>query len=64
MQGEIISIQLEKGNKGLGITLATDSTNDGLFDGESFVYIKKLVAGSVAELSGRLKAGDRILTVS
>ena len=58
---------MEKGNKGLGITLATAETN-GAVDGGGFetpfVYIKKVVVGSVAEQSGRLKAGDRIVTVS
>lgn len=60
LKGEIISIQLEKGEKGLGITLASSSKDDP----EPFVYIKKLVPGSVAERNGRLHAGDRIISVS
>jgi len=50
---------LEKGDGGLGITLATDC-DDSI---EPFVYIKRLVPGSVAEQNGILKTGDRILTV-
>lgn len=58
--GEIILIQLEKGDKGLGITLATNNESST----EPFVYIKKLVPGSVADQNGRLRSGDRILSVN
>jgi len=57
--GEVTLVQLEKGPRGLGITLGTHNT-----DKEKYVYIKGIVSGSVAEESGRLCVGDRIVSIN
>ncbi|XP_047128653.1 tyrosine-protein phosphatase non-receptor type 13 isoform X1 [Hydra vulgaris] len=57
--GEVILVQLEKKESGLGLTLGSEN-----IDGESAIFIKKIVEGSVAEECGKLLVGDRLLCVN
>ena len=59
LQGEIILVQLEKDKNGLGITLG-----NGKEEGESFVFIKNVVKASIADVNGKLRIGDRLVSVS
>lgn len=55
----MILVQLEKGSKGLGITLGSGNDID-----SDYVFIKKIVPGSVAEENGQLRIRDRLICVS
>ena len=61
LQEEVILVQLEKDSRGLGITLATGTLSS---SDESFVFIRHILEGGVAEQNGQLKVGDRIVSVS
>lgn len=57
--GEVILVQLEKGSKGLGITLGSGNDID-----SDYVFIKKIVPGSVAEENGQLRIRDRLICIN
>ena len=51
------TVVLNRGNAGLGFNIVGG-------DGNSGIYISYIMAGGVADLSGQLHIGDRILSVS
>ena len=60
MQGEIILVQLEKGPKGLGMSLT--GNND--YGDTSGAFIANINPDGVAQRTGKLKKGDKLISVS
>lgn len=58
---EVFTVQLERGDRGLGLALVDGQTTPLNLSG---IYIKSLVPGSPAARCGRLRLGDRILAVN
>jgi len=58
----IIDIHLVKGCKGLGFSIAGGVGNQHIVD-DNGIYVTKIISGGAAAEDGKLKVGDRILTV-
>uniref|UniRef100_T1J4T3 Uncharacterized protein n=1 Tax=Strigamia maritima TaxID=126957 RepID=T1J4T3_STRMM len=58
----VVRIQLEKGNKGLGFSIAGGIGNQHI-PGENGIYVTKIMEGGAAHLDGRLVVGDKLLAV-
>ncbi|XP_020916558.2 tyrosine-protein phosphatase non-receptor type 13 isoform X2 [Exaiptasia diaphana] len=58
--GEVIKVELEKGPRGFGFSLAPPSSESQT----QGIFIKTISPGSVAEKDGRLQVGDQLLTVN
>jgi hypothetical protein len=61
---ETETIVLERGNQGLGFSIAGGTDNPHHADGDSAIYVTKLIPGGAAWSDGRLRANDAILQVS
>eukprot|EP00055_Hartaetosiga_balthica_P000575 m.136953 g.136953 ORF g.136953 m.136953 type:complete len:1199 (-) comp11084_c0_seq1:201-3797(-) len=59
---KLIEVNLNKGSGGLGITIA-GGLDQMVSPGDASVYITTIVENGVADRSGQLEAGDRILEV-
>ncbi|KAL5499359.1 hypothetical protein EMCRGX_G010758 [Ephydatia muelleri] len=57
------TIVLEKGGGGLGLSIAGGVDNPHI-DGHPGIFITKILPDTVAELDGRLRLGDQILSVN
>uniref|UniRef100_A0A914VAQ6 PDZ domain-containing protein n=2 Tax=Plectus sambesii TaxID=2011161 RepID=A0A914VAQ6_9BILA len=60
-QAEIVQISFHKGTGGIGLSIVAAQ---GIGDRDVGIYVKKVVAGSVADKDGRLEAGDQLLSVN
>jgi len=58
----IVEIDLTKGNKGLGFSIAGGSGNQHV-PGDNGIYITKIMDGGAAQLDGRLSVGDKLILV-
>jgi len=57
-------ILLERGNAGLGFSIAGGTDNPHLAGGDAAIYVTKLIPGGAAWADGRLRANDAILKVN
>jgi len=60
--GHVIEIELTKGNKGLGFSIAGGSGNQHI-PGDNGIYITKIMDGGAAQVDGRLQVGDKLVLV-
>lgn len=58
----VLEIELVKGNKGLGFSIAGGIGNQHV-PGDNGIYITKIMEGGAAHLDGRLQVGDKLLAV-
>ena len=58
----VIEIELTKGNKGLGFSIAGGSGNQHV-PGDNGIYITKIMDGGAAQMDGRLAVGDKLVVV-
>ncbi|XP_046454181.1 disks large 1 tumor suppressor protein-like isoform X3 [Daphnia pulex] len=58
----IVEIELCKGNKGLGFSIAGGSGNQHI-PGDNGIYITKIMDGGAAQVDGRLAVGDKLILV-
>ncbi|XP_005997202.1 disks large homolog 3 isoform X2 [Latimeria chalumnae] len=59
----IIEVNLMKGPKGLGFSIAGGIGNQHI-PGDNSIYITKIIEGGAAQKDGRLQTGDRLLAVN
>ncbi|KAK3586639.1 hypothetical protein CHS0354_024244 [Potamilus streckersoni] len=59
----IMEIELVKGNKGLGFSIAGGIGNQHI-PGDDGIFITKIIEGGAAEQDGRLAVGDRLIAVN
>ncbi|XP_053404132.1 disks large homolog 2-like isoform X2 [Mercenaria mercenaria] len=59
----IITIELSKGNKGLGFSIAGGIGNQHI-PGDDGIFVTKVIEGGAAEQDGRLAVGDRLVAVN
>ncbi|XP_063693820.1 disks large homolog 2-like isoform X2 [Bolinopsis microptera] len=59
----VIEVSLNKGEKGLGISIAGGKGNQHIPDSDG-IYITKIISGGAADKDGTLQVGDRILLVN
>ncbi|XP_030648742.1 disks large homolog 3 isoform X3 [Chanos chanos] len=59
----IIEVNLLKGPKGLGFSIAGGIGNQHI-PGDNSIYITKIIEGGAAQKDGRLQTGDRLLAVN
>lgn len=59
----IIELELIKGNKGLGFSIAGGIGNQHV-PGDNGIYVTKIMEGGAAHLDGQLEVGDKLLAVS
>lgn len=57
-----IEIELVKGNKGLGFSIAGGIGNQHI-PGDNGIYVTKVMDGGAAQVDGRLAVGDKLLGV-
>ncbi|CDW56330.1 disks large 1 [Trichuris trichiura] len=55
-------IELQKGNKGLGFSIAGGVGNEHV-PNDSGIYVTKIIDGGAAQVDGRLQVGDKLLAV-
>jgi disks large protein 1 len=60
--GEMIEVELMKGSKGLGFTIAGGINNQHI-PGENGIYVTKVMEGGAAYVDGRIAVGDRLVAV-
>lgn len=58
----LMEIELLKGNKGLGFSIAGGIDNQHI-PGENGIYVTKLMEGGAAHIDGRLMVGDKLVAV-
>ena len=58
----VVEIELCKGNKGLGFSIAGGSGNQHI-PGDNGIYITKIMDGGAAQVDGRLAVGDKLILV-
>lgn len=58
----VVEVSLNKGEKGLGISIAGGKGNQHIPDSDG-IYITKIIPGGAADKDGTLQIGDRILSV-
>lgn len=58
----ILEIQLVKGNKGLGFSIAGGIGNQHV-PGDNGIYVTKIMEGGAAHIDGQLEVGDKLLAV-
>ncbi|XP_067143223.1 disks large homolog 1 isoform X5 [Centruroides vittatus] len=58
----IVEIELIKGNKGLGFSIAGGIGNQHV-SGDNGIYVTKIMEGGAAHLDGSLQVGDKLLAV-
>ncbi|XP_030838007.1 disks large homolog 1 isoform X1 [Strongylocentrotus purpuratus] len=60
--GKTLSIELIKGSKGLGFSIAGGQGNQHV-PGDNGIFVTKIIDGGAAEQDGRLQVGDKITAV-
>lgn len=60
---QIVEIELIKGNKGLGFSIAGGIGNQHV-PGDNGIFVTKIMEGGAAHLDGRLEVGDKLVAVS
>ena len=60
--GEFIEVELMKGSKGLGFTIAGGINNQHI-PGDNGIYVTKVMEGGAAYNDGRISVGDRLVAV-
>ena len=60
--GHVVEIELTKGSKGLGFSIAGGSGNQHI-PGDNGIYITKIMDGGAAQVDGRLQVGDKLVLV-
>lgn len=58
----LIEIELIKGNKGLGFSIAGGIGNQHI-PGDNGIYVTKIMDGGAAQVDGRLIVGDKLVAV-
>lgn len=58
----ILEIELVKGNKGLGFSIAGGIGNQHI-PGDNGIYVTKIMDGGAAQVDGRLLVGDKLVAV-
>lgn len=61
--GEILKIDLVKGSKGLGFSIAGGKGNQHI-PGDNGIFVTKIIDGGAAEQEGNLEVGDKLIAVS
>lgn len=59
---KVIEIDLVKGGKGLGFSIAGGIGNQHI-PGDNGIYVTKLMDGGAAQVDGRLSIGDKLIAV-
>lgn len=59
---QLIEIELIKGNKGLGFSIAGGIGNQHI-PGDNGIYVTKIMDGGAAQVDGRLVVGDKLVAV-
>lgn len=59
---QLIEIELIKGNKGLGFSIAGGIGNQHI-PGDNGIYVTKIMEGGAAQVDGRLVVGDKLVAV-
>ncbi|GFU51687.1 disks large homolog 1 [Trichonephila clavipes] len=62
MSPQIVEIELIKGNKGLGFSIAGGIGNQHV-PGDNGIYVTKIMEGGAAHIDGRLEVGDELIAV-
>lgn len=58
----LMEIELVKGNKGLGFSIAGGIGNQHI-PGDNGIYVTKVMDGGAAQVDGRLLVGDKLVAV-
>lgn len=58
----LVEIELLKGNKGLGFSIAGGIGNQHI-PGDNGIYVTKIMEGGAAQVDGRLAVGDKLVAV-
>lgn len=58
----LLEIELVKGNKGLGFSIAGGIGNQHI-PGDNGIYVTKVMDGGAAQVDGRLLVGDKLVAV-
>lgn len=58
----VLEIELVKGNKGLGFSIAGGIGNQHI-PGDNGIYVTKVMDGGAAQCDGRLAVGDKLVAV-
>lgn len=61
--GEVLKIELVKGSKGLGFSIAGGRGNQHI-PGDNGIFVTKIIDGGAAEQEGNLEVGDKLMAVS
>lgn len=59
---QLMEIELIKGNKGLGFSIAGGIGNQHI-PGDNGIYVTKIMDGGAAQVDGRLVVGDKLVAV-
>lgn len=59
----MLTIELHKGNTGLGFTIAGGTDNEHI-DNDHGIFVTKIIPGGAAHQDGRLQVGDKIIMVN
>lgn len=59
---KLLEIELFKGNKGLGFSIAGGIGNQHI-PGDNGIYVTKVMDGGAAQVDGRLLVGDKLVAV-
>ncbi len=60
--GNVLEIELVKGNKGLGFSIAGGIGNQHI-PGDNGIYVTKIMDGGAAQVDGRIAVGDKLIAV-
>ncbi|PIK40973.1 putative discs large-like 1-like protein [Apostichopus japonicus] len=60
--GEVLKIELVKGSKGLGFSIAGGRGNQHI-PGDNGIFVTKIIDGGAAEQEGNLEVGDKLMAV-
>lgn len=60
---QVVEIELLKGNKGLGFSIAGGIGNQHV-PGDNGIYVTKIMEGGAAHIDSRLEVGDKLVAVS
>ncbi|KAJ8031209.1 Disks large-like 1 [Holothuria leucospilota] len=60
--GEVVKLELVKGSKGLGFSIAGGRGNQHV-PGDNGIFVTKIIDGGAAEQEGNLEVGDKIIAV-
>ncbi|XP_077865961.1 disks large homolog 1-like, partial [Saccoglossus kowalevskii] len=62
VQENVVTIELLKGSKGLGFSIAGGVGNQHI-PGDNGIFVTKIIDGGAAQIEGTLQIGDRLLKV-